>query len=50
VLVLPRRRGSLLRIFDIYPRLALRLLPMVMAGARRRQRRHKRLIESGKWP
>ncbi len=50
VLVLPRWRGSLLRIFAAYPRLALRLLPMVMAGARRRQRRYKRLIESGKWP
>ena len=29
---------------------ALRLLPLVMWDARRRQRRYKRLIESGRWP
>jgi len=50
LLVLPRWRGPLLRIFDLFPRLALRLLPLVMRDARRRQRRYKRLIESGKWP
>jgi NAD(P)-dependent dehydrogenase (short-subunit alcohol dehydrogenase family) len=50
VLILPRRRGPLLRLFDSSPRLALRLLPWVMRDARRKQRRYKRLIESGKWP
>ncbi len=50
LLVLPRWRGPLLRLFDLFPRLALRLLPVVMRDARRRQRRYKRLIESGKWP
>lgn len=50
LLVLPRRRGPLLRLFDLFPRLALRLLPLAMRDARRRQRRYKRLIESGKWP
>ncbi len=50
LLVLPRWRGPLLRLFDLFPRLALRLLPLVMRDARRRQRRYKRLIESGKWP
>ena len=50
VLVLPRWRGPMLRLFDLSPRLALRLLPLVMAGARRRQSRYKRLIESGRWP
>ncbi|MEX2448846.1 MAG: SDR family oxidoreductase [Solirubrobacterales bacterium] len=50
LLVLPRWRGPLLRAFDLFPRLALRLLPLVMWDARRRQRRYKRLIESGKWP
>jgi NAD(P)-dependent dehydrogenase (short-subunit alcohol dehydrogenase family) len=50
VLILPRWRGPLLRIFDLFPRLGLRLLPAVMRDARRRQRRYKRLIESGRWP
>ncbi len=50
VVVLPRWRGPMLRLFDVSPRLALRLLPLAMADARRRQRRYKRLIESGRWP
>jgi NAD(P)-dependent dehydrogenase (short-subunit alcohol dehydrogenase family) len=50
VLILPRWRGPLLRAFDLFPRLGLRLLPAVMWDARRRQRRYKRLIESGRWP
>ncbi len=50
VLVIPRWRGPLLRLFDLFPRLALRLLPAVMWDARRRQRRYKRLIQSGRWP
>jgi NAD(P)-dependent dehydrogenase (short-subunit alcohol dehydrogenase family) len=50
ILVLPRWRGPLLRVFDLFPRLAIRLLPMVMWDARRRQRRYKRLIQSGRWP
>jgi NAD(P)-dependent dehydrogenase (short-subunit alcohol dehydrogenase family) len=50
VLILPRWRGPLLRLFDLFPRLGLRLLPAVMWDARRRQRRYKRLIESGRWP
>ena len=48
--MLPRWRGLLLRIFDLFPRIAVRLLPMVMAGARRRQKKYKKLIESGRWP
>ncbi len=36
--------------FDLFPRLSLRLLPLVMWDARRRQRRYKKLIESGRWP
>jgi hypothetical protein len=31
LLVLPRWRGPLLRLFDLFPRLGLRLLPLVMA-------------------
>ncbi len=50
ILVLPRWRGPLLRTFDLFPRLGLRLLSMVMWDARRRQRHYKRLIESGRWP
>lgn len=50
LLVLPRWRGPVLRIFDLFPRLALRLLPLVMRDARRKQRRYKKLIESGRWP
>jgi NAD(P)-dependent dehydrogenase (short-subunit alcohol dehydrogenase family) len=50
ILVLPRWRGPLLRTFDLFPRLAIRLLPAVMWDARRRQRRYTRLIETGRWP
>jgi NAD(P)-dependent dehydrogenase (short-subunit alcohol dehydrogenase family) len=50
VLVIPRWRGPLLRLFDLFPRLAIRLLPAVMWDARRRQRRYKRMIEAGRWP
>jgi NAD(P)-dependent dehydrogenase (short-subunit alcohol dehydrogenase family) len=50
LLVLPRWRGPILRLFDLYPRLAVRILPLVMADARRRQRRYKKRIESGRWP
>ncbi len=49
LVVLPRWRGPMLRFFDTYPRVAIRLLPFVMSDARRRQRRYKRLIESGRW-
>lgn len=50
LVVLPRWRGVLLRIFDLFPRFALRMLPLVMRDARRRQRRYRKLIESGRWP
>ncbi len=50
VLILPRWRGPLLRLFDLSPRLALRLLPWVMRDAQRKQRRYKKLIQAGKWP
>jgi NAD(P)-dependent dehydrogenase (short-subunit alcohol dehydrogenase family) len=50
ILILPRWRGPLLRLFDLFPRLGLRLLPWVMRDARRKQRRYKKLIQAGKWP
>jgi NAD(P)-dependent dehydrogenase (short-subunit alcohol dehydrogenase family) len=50
IAIVPRWWGPLLRAFDLFPRLAIRLLPALMWDARRRQRRYKRLIESGRWP
>jgi NAD(P)-dependent dehydrogenase (short-subunit alcohol dehydrogenase family) len=50
VLIVPRWRGPVLRIYDLFPSLGLRLLPLVMWDARRRQRRYKKLIQSGRWP
>lgn len=50
ILIIPRWRGPELRLVALFPRLALRLLPLLMWDARRRQRRYKKLIESGKWP
>jgi NAD(P)-dependent dehydrogenase (short-subunit alcohol dehydrogenase family) len=50
ILILPRWRGPMLRLFDLFPSLAVRLLPLVMRDARRRQRRYRKLIEAGKWP
>lgn len=50
VLIIPRWRGPQLRLFDVFPRLGMRLVPLVMWDARRRQRRYKGLIEKGKWP
>lgn len=50
LLIVPRWRGPMVRFFALFPRLSLRLLPLVMRDAHRRQKRYKRLIESGKWP
>jgi NAD(P)-dependent dehydrogenase (short-subunit alcohol dehydrogenase family) len=50
ILILPRWRGLQLRILDLFPRLTLRLLPLAMRDARRKQQRYKRLIEAGRWP
>lgn len=50
ILILPRWRGLQLRLLALFPRLTLRLLPLAMSDARRKQRRYKRRIESGKWP
>ena len=50
ILIVPRWRGPFLRLVDLFPRLSLRLLPLVMWDARRRQRRYKKLIEAGRWP
>ena len=50
ILILPRWRGVQLRLLDLFPRLTLRVLPWAMRDARRKQRRYKKLIETGKWP
>jgi NAD(P)-dependent dehydrogenase (short-subunit alcohol dehydrogenase family) len=50
VLAIPRWRGHFARFFDRYPRLSLRLTPLLMRDALRRQRAFKKKVESGKWP
>lgn len=50
VLTIPRRRGAFVRLFDALPGLAIRILPLWMRDARRRQRRWKRRIEAGQPP
>jgi NAD(P)-dependent dehydrogenase (short-subunit alcohol dehydrogenase family) len=50
ILILPRWRGFQLRLLDLFPRLTLRLLPLALRDARRKQRRYKKRIEAGKWP
>ena len=50
VLTLPRWRGFVIRLFDAFPGLAERMVPAMMADARRRQARWKRRIEAGETP
>lgn len=50
ILILPRWRGVQLRLLDLFPRLTVRLLPLALSDARRKQRRYKKLIEAGRWP
>jgi len=50
VLAIPRWRGVVVRLLDAFPGAASRLTPLFMADARRRQRRWKERIESGKGP
>ena len=45
ILAIPRWRGAYVRLFDVFPRLTMRLLPLVMADARRRQARFRRRLE-----
>jgi len=50
ILIVPRWRGPQLRFLDMFPRLGLRLVPLIMWDARRRQRSYRKRIEAGKWP
>ena len=45
VVTIPRWRGAVVRMIDAYPGLAIRLLPLVLKDARRRQARFKRRLE-----
>lgn len=47
VTVLPRWRGPVLRLFDAFPGVGLRLLPLVLGDARRRQAGYRRKAERG---
>jgi NAD(P)-dependent dehydrogenase (short-subunit alcohol dehydrogenase family) len=48
VLAMPRWRATMLRTFNLMPKLSLRLAPRVIANARRRQRRYARKVRAGK--
>lgn len=50
VLTIPRWRGGFARFVDFFPGLGARMMPLLMADARRRQRRWQRRIEAGKLP
>jgi NAD(P)-dependent dehydrogenase (short-subunit alcohol dehydrogenase family) len=50
VLTIPRWRGAFVRLFDAFPGLTTRILPLWLADARRRQRRWKERIEAGELP
>ena len=49
ILIMPRWRSLQLRMLDLFPRLTVRLLPLAMSDARRRQRRYAKRIASGSW-
>jgi NAD(P)-dependent dehydrogenase (short-subunit alcohol dehydrogenase family) len=50
VVTIPRWRGRFVRFFDSHPGMAIRLTPMLMKDALRRQARFKRRVAKGKWP
>jgi NAD(P)-dependent dehydrogenase (short-subunit alcohol dehydrogenase family) len=50
VVTIPRYRGAFVRLFDLLPGLAARLVPLLMSDARRRQKRWKQRIEAGNPP
>ena len=50
VLAIPRRRGAMIRIFDLAPGLAVRFAHHLLARGRRRQRRYLRKAKAGKLP
>ena len=50
VTIVPRRRAPMMRFVDLFPRLALPVVPKVMRNARRRQQRYQRLTENSDLP
>jgi hypothetical protein len=50
VVTIPRWRGRFTRFFDRHPGMAVRLTPMLMRDALRRQARFKKKVAEGKWP
>jgi short-subunit dehydrogenase len=50
VIAIPRWRGAFTRFFDRHPDLAVRLTPLLMRDARRRQARFTKKVEAGTWP
>jgi NAD(P)-dependent dehydrogenase (short-subunit alcohol dehydrogenase family) len=50
VLAIPAWRGQFARFFDRHPKLSLRLTPLLMRDALRRQRAFRKKVASGKWP
>ena len=50
VLSIPRWRGAVVRVLDAFPSLGNRGVSWMMRDAERRQRRYRKLIESGRWP
>ena len=50
VLTIPRWRGAVVRLLDAFPSFGVRGISWFMRDAARRQRRYKKLIESGSWP
>jgi NAD(P)-dependent dehydrogenase (short-subunit alcohol dehydrogenase family) len=50
VLTIPRWRGGVVRLLDAFPSLGIRGISWFMRDAERRQRRYRKLIESGRWP
>jgi NAD(P)-dependent dehydrogenase (short-subunit alcohol dehydrogenase family) len=50
VVTIPRWRGRFVRFFDSHPGMAVRLTPLLMRDALRRQARFKEKVAKGKWP
>jgi NAD(P)-dependent dehydrogenase (short-subunit alcohol dehydrogenase family) len=50
VVTMPRRRGALLRMADVWPTIGLRSAGPTLARGRKRQREFARKLQSGTWP
>ena len=50
VVTIPRRRGAVLRIADVWPRIGLRSAGPALARGRRRQRALASKVQAGTWP